>query len=289
MKKRFLSALLLCSGTSMAEQVTYQSIANVLKLSDNGKVAIKLLIREDEGEITCSTGEYDFEFDLSSIVGQKWYDTLILSRTANSLIDFQYDDSSCTLSAITLPKLYRAGNDVGNETPDGKLAETGEHGNVALIKSNGLTDASYQSSSFYGQDSHVGAFDGYLYKEKINEDADTKLGRGIWMTKRIDSDNKVVTPWIQVDFGKEVTLSGMRTMINKKSMALGRSPRNIVLLTSEDGKDFTQFESYRLGLREVVDTSFSSAVTSRFIRMQIDSNYGDNNFIEIDEWELSQD
>jgi hypothetical protein len=287
MIKSVLAIPLLISLSSIAEEQTYQSIANIMSVKADGTVLVRVLLREEGDEIACAQSEYDFDFSLDSIVGQKWYDTLMLSRNTNSLVDFHYSDTNCSLNAITLPKLFQLGGDVGSETGGG-LVESGENGNIALISTNGLTSESYDASSFYGQDTQAAAFDGYTYKEKINVDATDKIGRGIWMAKRTDSNGALVTPWLQIDFGKNVTVSGMRSLINAKSLELGRGPRNITILTSEDGTDFTIFDTYRLIAQTTVDVPFASPITARFIRLQVDSNYGDSNFVEIDEWELYQ-
>ncbi|MFT7412925.1 MAG: hypothetical protein ACI9J4_001289 [Paraglaciecola sp.] len=277
--------------SASAEQLTYESIANRLSLSNNGIVQVKIMLREEDDVISCSQGTYDFTFAIDSIVGQKWYDTLALSRTTNTLVDFQYDDSNCAISVISYAEAYADGDDgnVGNETPGGGMVTTGDNGNVALLGTNGLIEASYSASSSYRQDTYLAAFDGYIYGKTINEDATDKISRGIWIAENRDSAGDKVEPWLQIDFGEVVTLAGMRTLVNDKSVELGRSPRDIILLTSEDGEEFVEHENYRLPLQSVVDGGFSSALSTRYLRLQVVNNYGDAKFIEIDEWELYQD
>lgn len=282
----FLLGLLCCSA--FAEQASYQSIANELAINANGNVDVKVLLMNEEDNIACSNDQYDFRFSLEAIVGQRWYDTLLLSRNANSFVDFVYDTDDCVLSAISLPKLYENGSSVGGETPEGQLKETGENNNVALIGSNGLSIESYSASSFYGQDAPAAAFDGFVYSTKDNQEADEKIGRGIWMVKSINEDGKAVLPWIQVDFGKEVTLTGLQIVINKQSLELGRSPRDIALHISTDGQEFTKESEFYLSYEESAGGDFPEAITARYFRLEILNNYGDKMFTEIDELELYQ-
>lgn len=282
----FLLSLLSC-GT-FAEQATYQSIANELTVNANGNVNVTVLLMDEDDEITCKKDQYDFRFSVEPIVGQRWYDTLLLSRNTNSLVDFVYDSDDCELVAISLPKLYENGSSVGGETPEGQLKETGENNNVALIGSNGLSSESYTASSFYGQDAPAAAFDGFVYNKKDNQDAGEKISRGIWIAENTDADGKAITPWLQVDFGKNVTLTGLRIKLNKQSLELGRSPRNMVLHTSIDGEEFEEESEFLLSLEESTGGDFAGPVTARFFRFEVLNNYGDKKFIEIDELELFQ-
>lgn len=280
--------LCLLSWNTFSEQASYQSIANELTINANGNVDVNVLNVDEEDEIFCKTDQYDFRFSLDTIVGQRWYDTLLLSRNSSSLVDFVYDQDDCELTAISLPKLYEDGSSVVSETPDGELKETGENNNVVLIGTNGLSAESYSSSSFYGQDAPEAAFDGYVYNKKGNQDANDKISRGIWMAKNVDADGEKVTPWLQVDFGKQVTLSGILIKINKQSLELGRSPKNVTLYTSNDGEEFTEETEFFLSLQESTGGDFAELVTARFFRFEVLNNYGDKMFVEIDELELFQ-
>ena len=284
------SALLLSllSCATFAEQTSYQSIANELVVNANGNVDIKVLMIDLEDEIVCGNDQYDFRFSLEPIVGQRWYDTLLLSRNTNSFVNFVYNEDDCLLSAISLPKLYEDGSSVDGETPDGLLKETGENDNVALIGTNGLSAESYTASGFYGQDAPSAAFDGFVYSKKDNQDASAKIGRGIWIAKNIDADGTLLTPWIQVDFGKEVTLKGLLIKVNKQSLELGRSPRNVALHTSTDGENFEEETEFFLSLETSAGGDFSESITARFFRFEVLNNYGDKKFVEIDELELFQ-
>ena len=159
---------------------------------------------------------------------------------------------------------------------------------MALIGTNGLTAASYSSSAFYTQDTHVAAFDGYVYADKVNAETGDKISRGIWMAKMRESDGSLAEPWIQVDFGKKVSIAGIRLHINTKSLALGRSAKSIILMTSDDGNEFVQYDTYTLPYQALVDGKFTTTLKTRFLRLKVMSNYGDANFVEIDEWEIYQ-
>jgi hypothetical protein len=286
--KNYILLLSLLSWVTFAEQTSYQSIANELKINSNGDVDVKVVLLHEGDEITCGNDEYDFRFSIEPIVGQRWYDTLLLSRSTSNFVDFIYDVDNCQLSAIALPKYYDDGSSLGEETPEGGLEETGENGNVALIGSNGLFAESYSSSSFYGQDSAAAAFDGFVFSVKENQDANEKVGRGLWLANNIDADGNLLTPWLQVDFGRIVTLTGMRTFINNKSLELGRSPSAIILYTSIDGGEFEEISEFQLSLDESVGIDFSESITARFFRFEVINNYGDENYVEIDELELFQ-
>jgi hypothetical protein len=171
-----------------------------------------------------------------------------------------------------------------------KVNRTGGNGNVAIIGTNGLTADSYSSSSFYGQDISSAAIDGFVFSSKENQDANTKIGRSILLANSndTDTDGNVIIPWLQIDFGKLVTLAGMQTIINNGSLELGRSPSVIILYTSTDVAEFEEITEFQLSLEESVSTDFFEPITSRFFRFEIVNNCGDENYIETDELELYQ-
>lgn len=286
--KKCVLLLSLLSGVTFAEQASYQSIANKLKINANGDVDVKLLLINEEGEIECKQDEYDFRFSIEPIVGQRWYDTLLLSRNANSLVEFVYNTDDCQLSSISLPELYENDTPIRGEIPEGELVETGDNGNVALIGTNGLSAESYSASSFFGHDFPSAAFDGFVLSSKENQDANEKIGRGIWLANNKDADGDLLTPWLQVDFGQLVTLSGMRLFINDKSVELGRGPSTIILYVSTDGGEYEEITEYQLPLAGSYSSDFPEPITARFFRFEVYNNYGDNNFVEIDELELFQ-
>ena len=60
------------------------------------------------------------------------------------------------------------------------------------------------------------------------------------------------------------------------------------LATSMDGVDFVEVESLTFSFASPAGGNFSTAITARFFRLVIESNYGDRRFIEIDELEFYQ-
>lgn len=291
MKKLCAVLPLVIATTVTSEPLEYESIVNKMQVDNAGNVRFSMLLREEDHEILCDEQGYQFSFVLNNTVMDKWYDTLILARSANSLLNIHYDQLSgnnCDLTAITLPQLYDRATAPGEDPTGGVLKETGNYGNVALTGTNGLNSSSFEASQFYGQDSPQAAFDGYIYSEKSNADAEDKIGRGIWLVKKEFTDGRLDIPWIQVDFGKQVEIIGTRLFVNKKSLELGRSPRNVTILTSEDGEEFTKLNSFVLSANEVSSTAFAAPVEARYFRMTVESNHGDAGFIEIDEWEFYQ-
>ena len=292
MKKALLTLSLVASFSAQSEPLEYESIVNKMQLDAQGNVRFSVLLREEDDEILCDDNGYHFGFVLDNNVMDKWYDTLILARSANNLLNFHYQQlsgSDCELSAIVLPQLYERGTDPGGDPTTGLLLETGNYGNVALIDTNGLSTSSFSASKFYGQDAPQAAFDGYIYSEKSNADAGDKIGRGIWLVKKEYTNGVFNTPWIQIDFGKEVPILGTRIFVNEKSVELGRNPRNVTILTSNDGEEFTTLEKFVLPAAEITSTAFSVTATARYFRMSIETNNGDATFVEIDEWEFYQE
>ena len=286
----FLAAF--ASFYTLAEPKEYKSIVNQMQIDAQGKVRLSVLLKEENDEILCSDNGYHFGFELNNATMEKWYDSLILARSSNSFLNFHYEEYSnnnCELTAITFPKLYDRGTDPGEDPTTGLLKETGNYGNVALIGTNGLSSDSFSSNEFYGQDAPQAAFDGYIYSEKANADADEKIARGIWLLEKEFVNGVFQKPWIQIDFGKEVSILGTRIFINKKSMELGRNPRNVTVQTSNDGEEFTTHEKFVLPSQEVTSTPFSVTAKARYFRLLIESNNGDAKFIEIDEWEFYQE
>lgn len=273
---------------AIAEQNSYVSFANKITLQQDSTVAISILPNEEDSEIACGSEDYDFSFAMDSIIKEKWYDTLVLSRNSNQLIEFHYDQQSCLLSGLTLPEIYDADSNVGNETGVDTLEETGTYDNVALINTNGLQKENYTASSYYSRDEPAAAFDGYVYDQKDNPDSEFRLARGIWLAKRTNSSGTPIEPWIQVNFNKTVKLSGMRLAINEKSLQLGRSPRNIKIQYSDDGEEFIDHSSHRLALQESYEIQFSNLIEAQYVRLVVESNFGDKLYVEIDEWELFQ-
>jgi hypothetical protein len=151
-----------------------------------------------------------------------------------------------------------------------------------------LSATSYSASNHYSNDSPVAAFDGFTFNDKVNEDATYKVSRGLWMTKRRDSYSELTPVWLQVDFGKAVRLTSLRSIENTKSVNLGRSPKDAVLYISNDGTNFSIVGSVSLARAEMTNWKFPKPVTAQFFRFSVTSNHGDAYFVEIDELEFFQ-
>lgn len=140
--------------------------------------------------------------------------------------------------------------------------KTGAYDNIALIGTNGLTEASYTASGTLAQDSPAGAFDGYgNLAGQVNADAGAKVMRGWWA-------NFSTSGWLQVDFGTQVIISGFRQESSFLDAELA------TLQVSDNGVDFVDHESFDI---QYVNTSFtlSSPVQGRYIRMQLSNPSGD--------------
>ncbi|ALS96978.1 hypothetical protein AT746_00905 [Lacimicrobium alkaliphilum] len=258
-----------------------------LMITKTGNVLVGVN-QDDDNVLACQEGDWPLIFQSDSGVGQNWLDFLMLARNTNQKIRIGYlpaHSSRCAVEyvAATAADGYGDGSDpIGGE--DDKLIETGIYGNIALIDSNGLTQASFTASSYYRDDVPAAAFDGHTWSDKVNEDAGQKINRGLWLLRR--EENK--DAWIQVDFGQKANISGMRIILNEKASQLGRGPRDVVVQVSNDGENFADHESFRLSNIADQTGSFNSAIEARYLRLQILNNFGDANYIEIDELELYQ-
>jgi len=258
-----------------------------LMITKTGNVLVGVN-QDDDNMLVCQEGDWPLIFQSGSDVGQNWLDFMMLARNTNQKIRIGYlpDHSNrCEVEyvAATAADGYGDGSDpIGGE--DDKLIETGVYGNIALIDSNGLTPASFTASGYYRDDVPAAAFDGHTWSGKVNEDAGQQINRGLWLLRR----EQDTAAWIQVDFGQKANISGMRIILNEKASQLGRGPRDVVVQVSNDGENFADHESFRLSNIADQTGSFNSAVEARYLRLQILNNFGDANYIEIDELELYQ-
>ncbi|WP_088329496.1 discoidin domain-containing protein [Lacimicrobium sp. SS2-24] len=290
MKKKAIPLALLMPlvGTNAQESMQeYAGNVTDLMITKSGSVLVGVK-QTDDNNLLCEESDWPLAFDAGSGVGQHWLDFLMLARNTNQKIRIGYmpaESTRCDVEyvAATAADGYGDGSDpIGGEGDN--LIETGVYGNVALIDSNGLSAASFSASGHYRDDVPAAAFDGYTWDNKVNEDAGQKINRGLWLF-RIEEDTEA---WIQVDFGHKVSISGMRLTLNEKASQLGRGPRDVVVQASNDGNNFVDHESFRLANIADQTGSFNSAIEARYIRLQILNNFGDANYIEIDELELYQ-
>lgn len=258
-----------------------------LMITKTGNVLVGVN-QDEDNMLVCQEGDWPLIFQSGSDVGQNWLDFLMLARNTNQKIRIGYlpDLSSrCEVEyvAATAADGYGDGSDpIGGE--DDKLIETGVYGNIALLGSNGLTQASFSASGYYRDDVPAAAFDGHTWSGKVNGDAGQQINRGLWLLRK----EQETEAWLQVDFGQKANISGMRIILNEKASQLGRGPRDVVVQVSNDGENFADHESFRLSNIADQTGNFNSAVEARYLRLQILNNFGDANYIEIDELELYQ-
>ena len=277
-------------STQINAEDTHRGRVTGLEVASNGNVSLDLSSGEDT-ELNCSNTDYPFTFTLSNLVSEKWFEMLMMARSTNKLMSVSYLPSSSGQCQLTALSIKSSGNEEtpGGEDPTEGLSETAS-GNIAFVGLNGLNKSSFTASGHYLNDEPASAFDGYMLQEALHDDATTRINRGIWLVKRsTDSTDKTNPVWLQVDFGRMVDIAGMRIHINEQSLELGRSPRNVMILTSDDGENFTERDAYTLNYTAVQEGYFSSVYQARYVRVEIKDNYGDTNFIEIDEFEILQD
>lgn len=261
--------------------VDYKTFSNAVRITPT-EVNITIL-QIDEEEPACL--EEGISFPLGEQFSSAWLDTVVLSRQQQQLLNFSFDENTCLVNAITMPILYDEGS--GNAV-SGDLDETGINGNVALIGTNGLESDSFNASLHYNSDQALAAFDGYIYTQHFNEDSEEKIARGIWLTEMWDHDGERVSPWVEIDYGFSVSLSGLGIFINPQSLRLGRLPRFVTVLSSDDGVEYDEVVSYTLSNQEGNRFNFTSELSTQYIKLRFENNFGDGKFIEIDEIELYQ-
>lgn len=281
MKYVLLSSLMLCAT---ADAETYKSIANEIIIDDQNKISISMLKMDSKDEIDCL--EDGVTFDLQEPFSEVWLDSMFLSRQSQQLLEFNYDSSDCQLTSIKMLPIFTSGD--GGIVGAGPLEETGLNGNVALIGTNGITSDSISSGEYYNRDEPAAAFDGYVYSQQVNEDSEGKIARGIWLTKQWDDADQRVAPWIQMDFGTVVKLSGVGVFLNAQSLGLGRLPRYLSLYTSDNGQEFEKVYETTLQNQEGNSIQFPSSIEGRFFKLEFNYNFGDGNYIEVDEIEFYQ-
>jgi hypothetical protein len=280
--KNLIYLLAAASFVNAYAQVEVEGFPNKVKLNANGEVDVRLFLTDNQ-TIDCAGEEFHFSFPYEGM-GETWVSMFQEARVMGQALSIDYNESDCQVLAVSLPLLYED----GGTTNTGPLQETGALGNVALNGTNGLTSDSFSASSYYLSDSADAAFDGFTYKDKINEDATYKMSRGLWMAKRRNADGELTPAWLQVDFGKAVRLTSMRSIVNTQSLNLGRSPKDVVLYVSNDGTNFSILASTTLPRSESSNWTFPKTVTAQYFRLSVTNNYGDATFVEIDELEFFQ-
>ncbi|NCP63526.1 MAG: discoidin domain-containing protein [Paraglaciecola sp.] len=279
---RLVSAAVAFLIFQVSASVEIEGFPNKVRVSADGHVDVRLFLTENKSVI-CAAEEYHFSFPFEGM-GETWVGMLQEARVMGQAITVEYDESDCQVVAVSLPLLFEDGGSTGS----GPLEETGTQGNVALVGTNGLTASSFTANAYYLNDTPAGAFDGYAYQQKINDDAAYRVSRGIWLAKTRNPEGEAVQNWLQADFGKAVRLARLRITVNAKSVTLGRSPREVVLYVSNDGTNYTVAASTGLTRAESSDWAFPRTVTARYFKLLVSNNYGDTDYVEIDELEFFQ-
>lgn len=161
------------------------------------------------------------------------------------------------------------------------LKLSGQYGNIALIGTNNLAIQNYSASSTYHSDSPAGAFDGFTFTDTINSDAVQKVNRGTWVSNAGHNTNQ----WLQVDFNRDLNVTGFRVVINSAAQRFGRLPKEVTVQTSNDGITFDNIESFVLENTTDQVITLNSIINTKYFRLFITNNYGDQ-YIQIDELEL---
>lgn len=147
---------------------------------------------------------------------------------------------------------------------------TGPNNNIALIGTNGLTEASYSASTTYFADRPAGAFDGHLYSSQYNDAAGAKIARGMWGTS-------TPTEWIQIDFGRQMEVTGF-AHIGSAQLAVW-APESVVLQVSSDGVNFTDHGNFTTN--NVMNSfTLGAPVQGQYIRFVFTKNSGPNIAVE---------
>lgn len=157
--------------------------------------------------------------------------------------------------------------------------KTGDSGNIALIGTNLLSDASYSASLTYTSDAPRAAFDGYVFGGvKVNNDGTAQLNRGTWISYGVPQ-------WLQVDFGKKTMISGLAVKTSASYPA--RAPKDATLEVSDDGINFTAHESFNMAYGGG-SVNLANPAIGQFFRLKVTSTHGDY-YIQIGELEYYGD
>ncbi|MCO7188924.1 MULTISPECIES: fibrinogen-like YCDxxxxGGGW domain-containing protein [unclassified Pseudoalteromonas] len=158
--------------------------------------------------------------------------------------------------------------DTGSEFAIDPGEATGQHGNIALIGTNGLTESSYTASQSYGLDSAAGAFDGYNSSSKINLDAGAKIKRGIWLSTYAQDH------WLQVAFERQAYITSFRVFLYSGASDPGMGVKNVTLQVSQDNINYVDHESFSLAKSLDQLVTLTEPAIGKYIRLKITSTQG---------------
>jgi hypothetical protein len=284
--------VLLLLGSSQlvsANEDTEEFSGQVTDLFIDKSETIKIGVAESEDTpLSCysdETASWQLHFNANMPYSDNWFDILNLVRRTQERVKIGYSPNSESSCAIEYLALVKA-NDYGNgELPIDNLSRTGDYGNIALNGTNGLTNNNYSATGFYKLDEAYSAFDGFIYTGQLSEGVGEKTNRNIWLIKKDNKKYPDKKYWLQVEFNDFVTVSGFRVALNKKAVDLGRSPKKIMIQTSDDGSHFINQEAFYLDKVADQRINLSAKHELKYFRVLIESNWGDS-YIEIDELEI---
>ena len=163
---------------------------------------------------------------------------------------------------------------------------SGAYGNIALVGTNGLTPASFSASNSYHLDTAAGAFDGYAYSARINQQSTAygKQARGIWLSGWQDGNHE--NQWLQVDFGDPVgNITGFSLRIHDPDHTM--FPKDVIVQLSDDGETFTNHEALTVPAEgRFRRVTLTTPATARYFRLFITNNYGSTDATKVEEFEI---
>jgi hypothetical protein len=290
MKSKILTLLLLAPlHFASVAQDTEEFSGQVTDIFIGKTELIKIGVAETEdAPLNCysdETSTWQLHFNADMSYSSNWFDILNLVRRTQERIKIGYtpnSDSSCSIEYLALMKAKDYGN---GEVPVDNLTRTGDFGNIALNGTNGLNNNSYLANGFYRSDEAYSAFDGYSYTEQLSAGVGEKTNRNIWLVKKDIKEYPDNKYWLQVEFNEFVNVSGFRVVLNQKGVDLGRSPKKVIIQSSDDGEHFVSQETFRLSKLADQRINLTEKVEFKYFRILIESNWGDT-YIEIDELEI---
>lgn len=149
--------------------------------------------------------------------------------------------------------------------------ETGTNKNIALNKTNGLSESHYSASTFYPGYTPASAFDGYDSATKINVDSLGKVSNGAWLGYQ-----KNTPQWLQVAFTQVAYISGFKLFVYEGARKGGMAPQEITLQVSNDNITFEDHESFTLQNVNQSVVTLDEPAFGRYVRLVVKSNYGHN-------------
>lgn len=285
--KNFVTIGLLTLLTTQVQASSYKSIANTMRIHDDNNVSLSLYtIADEDADKRClKEGEFiTFTLDGGG-ASSAWLDSIVLARQSNQALEFEYDETDCSLVSLMYPEIIGSNGGSGSGGP---LLETGLNGNVALLGTNNIFADKITASQHYRNDVPAAAFDGYTYLSQTNEDSEEKIERGMWLAKLRDVNGNRINSWIDIDYSIPVDIRAIGIFINQTSLELGRLPSKLVIHVSEDGEDYEDIYEVVLKRQEENIIELPEKLLSRFFRLEFGGNFGDKTFIEVDEIEFYQ-